>query len=329
MDLFLGIDGGQSSTTAVIGDASGRVVGNGRGGPCNHVKTGDGREKFTGAILGCVTLACEHAGLRQVPFKSLCAGFSGGPADKEDLLKELVPSELTFVTHDGLIALCGATAGAPGIIAIAGTGQLCFGRNADGVTARAGGWGYVFGDEGGGFDVTRQALRAALRQHEGWGHRTALHDRLLAETGATDANDLLHRFYSTDFPRPRIAALSRLVDEVALEGDALAQAILSNAAHHLAAYVTAVYAQLFTEPEPVVVAPIGGVWNSEIIRNKFCQLIALTDGQKVIEPRHGPAAGALIEAYRLAGLNVTLSNVPIEKDRSRPRIPSLLRARFP
>ena len=314
MDLFLGIDGGQSSTTAVIGDASGRVVGYGRGGPCNHVKTGDGREKFTGAILGCVTVACEQAGLPQAQFKALCAGFSGGPADKEDLLKELVPSELTFVTHDGLIALSGATAGAPGIIAIAGTGQLCFGRNALGVTARAGGWGYVFGDEGGGFDLTRQALRAALRQHEGWGHRTALHDRLLAETGATDANDLLHRFYSTDFPRPRIARLSKVVDEVAREGDAVALSILSSAAHQLAGYVSAVYGQLFKEPEPVVVAPSGGVWKSEFVRERFQQLVELTDGQKVMAPRHGPAAGALIEAYRLAGLNVPLSNVPIEKD---------------
>ena len=316
MDLFLGIDGGQSSTTAVIGDASGRVVGHGRGGPCNHVKTGDGREKFTGAILGCVTLACGEAGvtLAETRFAALCAGFSGGPADKEALLQELVPSELAFVTHDGLIALSGATAGVPGIIAIAGTGQMSFGRNAEGQTARAGGWGYVFGDEGGGFDLTRQALRAILRQHEGWGHRTALHDRLLKETGCTDANELLHRFYSSDYPRPRIAALSRLVDEVAIEGDAVAQAILSNAAHHLAAYASAVYAQLFTEPEPVVVAPIGGVWNSEIIRHKFHQLIALTDGQKVIAPRYGPAAGALIEAYRLAGLNVPLSNVPPEKD---------------
>ena len=316
MDLFLGIDGGQSSTTAVIGDASGRVVGHGRGGPCNHVKTGDGREKFTGAILGCVTLACEEAGvtLAETRFAALCAGFSGGPADKAALLQELVPSELAFVTHDGLIALSGATAGVPGIIAIAGTGQMSFGRNAEGQTARAGGWGYVFGDEGGGFDLTRQALRAILRQHEGWGHRTALHDRLLKETGCTDANELLHRFYSSDYPRPRIAALSRLVDEVAIEGDAVAQAILSNAAHHLAAYASAVYAQLFAEPEPVVVAPVGGVWNSEIIRHKFHQLIALTDGQKVIAPRYGPAAGALIEAYRLAGLNVPLSNVPPEKD---------------
>src|SRR5258708_21745706 len=100
------------------------------------------------------------------------------------------------VAHDGFIALAGATAGAPGIIAIAGTGSFCFGRNASGRTARAGGWGYIFGDEGGGFDLTRQALRAALRMEEGWGPPTVLRQRLLEATGAADANDLLHRFYT-------------------------------------------------------------------------------------------------------------------------------------
>lgn len=314
MQLFLGIDGGQSSTTALIGDETGRVLGYGRGGPCNHVKTGDGREKFTGAILSCVTAACRQAGVESVKFDAVCAGFSGGPADKETLLRQLVPSDLAFVTHDGLIALSGATAGAPGIIAIAGTGQLSFGRNAEGKTGRAGGWGYIFGDEGGGFDLTRQALRAALRQHEGWGPRTALHDRLLEETGACDANDLLHRFYSADYPRPRIARFSKLIDEVAQEGDPVALSLLTAAAQQLAGYAAAVYSQLFREPEPVAVAPIGGVWRSELLRQQFQQLVELTDGQRVIEPRYGPAAGALIEAYRLAELRVTLSDVPVEKD---------------
>jgi N-acetylglucosamine kinase-like BadF-type ATPase len=310
MKLFLGIDGGQSSTTAVVGDETGRVVGYGRGGPCNHVKTGDGREKFTNAIRECL----GRAGFANAHFAALCAGFSGGPADKEALLSELVPGDLTFVTHDGLIALSGATAGAPGIIAIAGTGQLCFGRNAAGRTARAGGWGYVYGDEGGGFDLTRQALRAALRQHEGWGPRTTLHDRLLAETGATDANDLLHRFYSSEYPRSRIAGLSKLVDAAGREGDEVALSILETAAQQLAGYAAAVYGQLFQEPDPVAVAPIGGVWKSEIVRERFQQLVELTDGQRLITPRHGPAAGALIEAYRLAGLDVVLSSVPAEKE---------------
>ena len=83
---------------------------------------------------------------------------------------------------------------------IAGTGSFCFGRNGAGQTARAGGWGYVFGDEGGGFDLSRQAVRAGLRFEEGWGPPTALRAMLLEATGAVDMNDLLHRMYTAEYP---------------------------------------------------------------------------------------------------------------------------------
>src|SRR5947209_4934874 len=219
---FLGVDGGQSSTTALIGDDQGRVIGMGRGGPCNHVGAAEGRAKFVGAVQGCVHAACVQAHLdaAALRFHSACLGFSGGPADKESILREILPAEQMFVTHDALIALSGATAGGPGIIVIAGTGSIAFCRNAEGKTARAGGWGYIFGDEGGGFDLTRQAVRAALRAEEGWGSPTILSEMLLGETGARDVNDLLHRFYTTEFPRTRIAALSILVDDAAGKRDA-------------------------------------------------------------------------------------------------------------
>src|SRR5437016_1486807 len=174
MKYFLGVDGGQSSTTAVIGDETGRVLGIGRGGPSNHVGAAEGRAKFVSAVEGCVTAACAQAGLDVGRFASACLGFSGGPADKQSILNEILSSERTLVTHDGLIALSGATAGQPGLITIAGTGSFAFGRNAAGETARAGGWGYIFGDEGGGFFITRQALRAALRFEECWGPATTL-----------------------------------------------------------------------------------------------------------------------------------------------------------
>ncbi len=152
MKYFLGVDGGQSSTTAVIGDELGRVIGIGRGGPSNHVGAAEGRAKFVKAIEECVTAACVKGGVDRanIRFASACLGFSGGPADKESIINEILSSERTLVTHDGLIALSGATAGEPGLIAIAGTGSFAFGRNAAGETARAGGWGYLFGDEGGG-----------------------------------------------------------------------------------------------------------------------------------------------------------------------------------
>jgi N-acetylglucosamine kinase-like BadF-type ATPase len=315
MRLFLGVDGGQSSTTAIIGDESGRVLGIGRGGPCNHVKGPEGRPKFINAIGGCVGAAAQEAALdtSALAFECACAGFSGGPADKEALLSEIVRAARMHVTTDALIALSGATAGAPGIITIAGTGSISYGRNAAGKFARAGGWGYIFGDEGGGFDITRQALRAVLRHEEGWGPASSLRDALLAETQTPNANDLMHRFYASDFPRPKIASLSKLVDRAANQGDTVAQQILMNAAQQLATITSAVRSQLFEQAEQAKVAYVGGVYRSAMLMERFRMLVELEDGNQVISPRYAPAAGALIEAYALAGMAPNLTDVPQEK----------------
>lgn len=315
MRLFLGIDGGQSSTTAIIGNETGWVLGTGRGGPCNHVGAAESRSKFAEAIRSCVGAACAQASLDAdtVGFEAVCAGFSGGPADKDAYLHELIRSQHYFVTTDALIALSGATAGAPGIITIAGTGSISYGRNAARRVARVGGWGYVFGDEGGGFDITRQALRAVLRHEEGWGPPTALRELLLFEAGATDANDLMHRFYTPAFPRPLIASFATMVDNAALEGDDVARSIVLNAAQQLATAASAVRSQLFGNAEPAKVAPVGGVFHSRIVLERFRLLVELEDGNEVIEPHYGPAAGALIEALASVGLSVSLSGVSPEK----------------
>jgi N-acetylglucosamine kinase-like BadF-type ATPase len=312
MKYFLGVDGGQSSTTAVIGDELGRVIGIGRGGPSNHVGAAEGRAKFVKAIEECVTAACVTGGVDRANsrFASACLGFSGGPADKESIVNEILSSERTLVTHDGLIALSGATAGEPGLITIAGTGSFAFGRNAAGETARAGGWGYLFGDEGGGFFITRQALRAALRFEECWGPATVLRSMFLDATGARDINDLLHRFYTSEFPRPRIAAFSKAVDEAASNGDEVARAILEHAATQLAVIAEAVRQKLFREP--ALVAYVGGVFRSEILLERFRAILEAVRN-RVMAPVYGPAAGALIEAYRAAGVACKLSNVPEEK----------------
>jgi N-acetylglucosamine kinase-like BadF-type ATPase len=315
MRLYLGIDGGQSSTTAVIGDDSGHVLGSGRGGPCNHVSGPEGRTKFTRAIQECVGAACAGAGLDEgaVEFSWVCAGFSGGPEDKEALLRELVRAKNMVLSTDAEVALSGATAGAPGIITIAGTGSISYGRNAERKFARAGGWGYIFGDEGGGFDLTRQALRAMLRHQEGWGPDTALTGRLLEATGAKNANDLMHRFYTNEFTRPQIAAFSSLVDEVATSGDAIARSILLNAAQQLATAASAVRSQLFEQGARVRVAYVGGVFRSAMLLERFRLLVELEDGNQVIVPAYGPGTGALIDAYAAAGMQPALKNVPREK----------------
>ena len=308
---FLGVDGGQSSTTAVIGDEAGRILGRGEAGPCNHVESEAGRAKLAAAVSASVAGAARAAGLADpVEFAAACFGMSGGPADKRDLIASLVRARQLEVTDDARIALWGATAGGPGIIVIAGTGSIAFGRDARGRVARAGGWGYVFGDEGSGFDIVRHALRVALRQEEGWGPPTALGHRLLEATGARTANEMLHLFYTRDFPRDRVAAFAPLVDGAAAAGDAVAEEILRGAAHSLAELVWSVQARLFAPGEAVYIAPIGGVFQSPIVARSFRDLVEREPGSTVGPPKHDPACGALLAAYAQAGLTVALTPGP-------------------
>jgi N-acetylglucosamine kinase-like BadF-type ATPase len=315
---FLGVDGGQSSTTAIIGDETGRVRGVGRGGPCNHVGASEARAKFVSAIHASVGAACSEAGLdaAAVRFVSACLGFSGGPADKQAMVGQILASDRTAVTDDASIALTGALAGQPGIVVIAGTGSIAFGRNGEGRTARAGGWGYLFGDEGGGFWIVREALRAALRWEEGWGPPTALRPMLLDavaawNSGARNINDLMHRCYTPEFPRPRIAGLSLVVNTAAENGDPTAQNILRAAAGELARLARAVGGQLFEASlvnsglvdsrQSVRCAYAGGVFHNRILLNSFRQALGGDPGLVVTPPVYDPVVGALLEAYRAVG----------------------------
>src|ERR1035438_7632791 len=207
MRLFLGVDGGQSSTKAVIGDETRRILGSGVAWACHNAAAGGGRARLERGVRESLEAACGNAGLdaSAICFEAACFGMSGGPEDKPAILAPILRTRRLIVTTDAVIALAGATSAGQGIAVIAGTGSIAFGRNAEGRVARAGGWGYAYGDEGGGFDLVRLALRAALRMEEGWGPPTSLRAALLAATGLLSSNEILHRFYGDAWPRARVA----------------------------------------------------------------------------------------------------------------------------
>ena len=305
---FLGVDGGQSSTTAIIGDENGRVVGIGKGGPCNHASAAEGRARFIGAVTTSVGAACLEAGLdaATIHFVSACLGLSGGPANKPAILAEILKCERILVTDDSQIALSGALAGEPGIVVIAGTGSIAFGRNGEGRTARAGGWGYLFGDEGGAFWIFREAMRAALAWEEGWGSPTALRAMLLDAVAdrnirARNITDIMHLCYTPELPRQRAASLSRLVNIAAENGDPIADKILGDAARELALLVRTIRALLFKSGESVPCAYVGGVFHSRILLARFREALQQEPGLVATPPVHHPAIGALLEAYRARG----------------------------
>ncbi len=308
MKLFLGVDGGQSGTVATIGDETGRVLGEGEAGPSNHAGGAEGRAKLERAVRDCLTQAAAQAGLDRaaLEFESACFGMSGGPESKHAILSGLIRAARLRVTTDAAVALAGATGSGQGIVVIAGTGSMALGRDQQGRVARAGGWGYVFGDEGSAFDMVRQAVRAALRMEEGWGPQTALCEALLDATASVDANQMLHRFYTPEWERSRVAALAPLVDRAAVEGDAVALQIVNQAAQELAQLAAAVRGQLWKPGEAVEMAYSGGVFESRMLLERFRILVEMGAGNKLAPPKHPPQLGALLEAYRLAGIKVEL-----------------------
>jgi N-acetylglucosamine kinase-like BadF-type ATPase len=308
--LYLGIDGGQSSTKALLADGAGRVIGRGRGGPCNHAGSAEGRAKFLDAIGDCLRQSFHEAALdsNSAHFSSVCLGLSGGSEEKEAYVKELIRSDRYKLTHDAEIALLGGTGGEPGIIIIAGTGSIAFGRNAQMQTARAGGWGYIFGDDGGGFDLARQTLRRILQYEEGWGPATILHKALLEVSAAESANALLHRFYN-QFDRRQIASYAKLVTGAAMQGDRVAVEIISTAAHDLTRYVSGVHRQLFRNTETVPIVEVGGVFESDLLLAELKRSVNAELGCFVTGPLLSPAAGALLEALRLDGNSAPLSGL--------------------
>ncbi len=309
--LYLGVDGGQTSTVALIAEESGKVLGRGKGGPCNHVGPAEGRARFFSALGDSLGQACAQAGVSRddVAFASVCLGFSGGPQDKEAYVRELIRSERYLVTHDAEIALEGATEGLPGIIVIAGTGSMAYGRNAEGEAARAGGWGYVFGDEGGAFYLARQVLRAALAFEEGWGQPTKLYNMLLSAAEAKSADQILRRFYAGQ-QRSVIAAYASLLDQAVLDDDNVARVILMESGGELAKYAQHVHRCLFQPGASVRVAYVGGVFQSDLLRSIFVERVQMAIGSVPHRPKLSPAAGALLRALRDDSVTVSLSNVP-------------------
>ena len=264
----------------------------------------EGRDRLERAVRESVAAACAQAGVdaAEARFESACCGMSGGPEDKKAILTALLRTERLIVTTDAEIALGGATETGQGILVIAGTGSIAVGRNRQDRTARAGGWGFVFGDEGSAFDIVRQALRAVLRMEEGWGPVTGLRDALYAAAESRDSNELLHRFYTPAWPRDRIATLAPVVDRVAETADPVALEILSGAAVQLATLAASVRAQLWKPADAVTVAYSGGVFRSERVVERFRLLVELESGNHCAPVRYSPAEGALLEAYRAAGL---------------------------
>ncbi len=310
--LLLGMDGGGTKTDFVVIDREGRVAARHRESGAYHLQIGiDGLREVMGrglaAIFGKLALsgeAIEHA-------------FFGLPAYGEDNSVQprldAMPSE--FLGHhryrcgnDMVSTWAGSLAGEDGIGIVAGTGSIGYGERA-GRTARAGGWGELFSDEGSAFWIATQGLNAFSRMADGRVSRGPLHGILLGAFGLTEELELCAYLAAGEGPtRDRIASFSPLVAQAADAGDEQALAIFAAAGRELAAIAGSLRKSLgYRTGEQVPLSYSGGVFETgERILAPFRRSLkdhsADFDLRKPLLP---PGAGAALYAARDCGRPLT------------------------
>lgn len=304
--FVLGIDGGQTSTTAAICDLSGRLLGVGRAGPANHVWEPGGIARVKRAVTISLREASRAARLKSPTFEAAFLGMTGGKArgSAAEAVRGCVSAKRLHVDNDQVNALASVTAGTPGIVVIAGTGTITYGENARRQSASASGWGWLLGDEGGGFWIARQAITAACRAWDRRGEPTLLTDLLLAAAGVRDLWQLHFLVYSERLSRSDMAALAAAVPDAAARGDAAARRILRDAGRELGLAAGVVAIRLDMHRRRVTVGMVGGVFRgSAEVRAAFRREVRKhAPNAMFVEPRFTPVIGSVLLALKMAGV---------------------------
>ena len=289
--IFLGIDGGATKTSCLIGDDK-SVLGSGASGSSNLIRVGEAqaRESLTTAIHQ----ACAAAHVSPAQIDKTCVGLAGAARPEissaaRRMMLEIVGGEVQIV-GDTIIALEAAFGGGPGVIVIAGTGSIVYGRNAAGQTARAGGWGFAISDEGSGYWIGRAAVAAALRSLDEKG-KSPLLDTILKTWKLDSVDKLVVTANAT--PAPNFAALLPAVLAAANAGDSVARDVLAQAGSELAGHAIALTRRLFAAASEIPVAMSGGVFqNAALVREHFYKSLRseypkASINEAIVEPVRG------------------------------------------
>jgi N-acetylglucosamine kinase-like BadF-type ATPase len=305
--LFLGVDGGQSHTEAVVADEFGQILGFGLGGASNHAEIPGGRERLRKAIIDSVgeALGITNYELRITKFRSVYFGMTGGADYKEKIIREIIDAEHFKVGHDAPIALASGTGGKHGIVVISGTGSAVYGENESGEKARAGGLGYLFSDEGSGFWLATQTIRLAIKSQDGVIENAGLQRLVLDYFKVEKIRDLTTSFYNGKVSRDEVASFARTVHDEALNGNEVLRKQINFGANCLVENVSSV-AKRLQFVEKVDVVGVGGMFDGELMRKFFVENLAeKVPHAKFIKPRFKPAIGALLLAYRNAKIELS------------------------
>lgn len=231
VELVMGIDGGGSGVRVVITTPDLAILGSGEAGSANPNSAG--REAAAHAIQTAMHAALAAASLSPDDIAAVGAGIAGTTTARDwvrETLATIVPNAAQHVASDVEIALVGAHGERRGILILAGTGSVAYGINDEGESTQVGGWGYLLGDEGSGYQLGLMALQAVVRAADGHAEPTALTETILAALQLSDPKDLIQWVYAPN----RTRDVARLAPLVLTTDDAVAHAIIAEAVAELA-----------------------------------------------------------------------------------------------
>jgi N-acetylglucosamine kinase-like BadF-type ATPase len=243
------------------------------------------------ALVGEALAGAAPGGL---PAGGLPAGFARPGASG------LPERPLIAAGNDAEPALAGAIGDIEGLLLIAGTGSIAYGRTRGGLSARAGGWGHLLGDEGSAFTIAFEALKRGMRSYEGRDLPTGLLDAALGFFGLAEAADLVPLVYE-GLDKTRVARFARVVGEYRDRGDALALAIFEEAAAELAALVASVDDRVGAGMARKRLAFRGGLIEGDAVLREAvaARIAALGRGIELVPAAADAATGACILARSL------------------------------
>ena len=296
MSYYLGIDAGGTKTESAVSNGA-ELLGQATSGSCKILRVGEEQARLN--LRQAVLEACEAAKVRPAEIIQACIGISGASIPGvatwvEGVIHELGAAHVK-VMGDHIIAHRAAFGALAGVLVIAGTGSIAYGKNEKGECARAGGWGPTVSDEGSAFWIGREAVAAALRLHD-QASNNGLYSSIAQFWKAESAEEVI-RVANAD-ANTSFAELSSLVTTLADKGDSTAQSIMIRAGQELAGLAATVISRLWPLDAVVRVALAGGVLqNSSLIRQAFHDALQTEHGKAAISFAYvRPVLGALAMA---------------------------------
>lgn len=306
-EIVVGVDAGGSKTRVIVATAQGETLSELVGGGAS-MSPGDA-EHCADIIAALVSSALESAEQIGVIPRVIYAGVAGTGREAEQcaLQDALFGKELAdevVVETDASIALADAFGDRSGVLLIAGTGSIAFGRSPSGMLARCGGWGVAFGDEGSGAWIGRRALSVVAAAYDGREPETALTGAILTAAQVNEVEQLIPWAIAAD--RDTLAALAPSVLAMAMQDDVRANSIVDMAVEELVLHVRALAKKLFVDDRAAFdLALSGGLLHKGSLLRKRLErrLRAAVPGVTIHADGVDGARGAVKLAVRMATAN--------------------------